>query len=79
MPQAASAPETGATVADARRLARSARLIAVFYWTGPGDERHCLFLERSVFLKEIRSKPADQAMPCRMSDDDILMIGISND
>jgi hypothetical protein len=77
-PIMATEPETGATVADARRLAASAALVAVLYWCGPDYEKHCLFLERPAFLSAIRGKPDDEVMPCRMTDGNILMIGVFN-
>lgn len=68
---------TGATVADARSLARKSPVIAVFYRSGPGDyDQHCLFLDPPVFLASIATKPADQAMPSRVGDNGILMIGV---
>lgn len=70
-------PETGATVADARRLAPKILQVAIFYRSGPRDyDQHCLFLDPAAFLRAIASKPADQAMPCRVSDNNILMIGV---
>jgi hypothetical protein len=75
--------ETGATVADARRLARKAKTIALFYWTGPADsQRECLFLKSSAFLRVIAHKQASQAMPCRLHKSDYdghvtLLVGVT--
>ena len=70
--------ETGATVADARLLARKALQVAMMYRTGPGPaDVNCLFLKPAAFLRAIGNKDADQAMPCRMAVHNyILMIGV---
>jgi hypothetical protein len=72
--------EIGATVADARRLARIADRVSIFYWVGPFDRQDCLGLEPSVFLKMIAHKSGDDPMPCRLhrlSDRLALLVGVA--
>jgi hypothetical protein len=73
------AGEIGKTVADARRLAKSAKRVFIFYRAGPREwETHCIGLNRAVFLRSILHKEDDQAMPCRMAEDGEphLLIGV---
>jgi hypothetical protein len=58
--------ESGLTVADARRLARKAGRVSIFYWVGPFDRRDCVGFSRAMFLKIIAHKPDDDPMPCRL-------------
>jgi hypothetical protein len=74
-------PELGATVADARRLARKASTIFVHFPCGPDDwQTECIILGRAGFLRAVRYKDDSGRMPCKLyrstpSDEMWLQIG----
>lgn len=63
----ANPDETGATVADAKRLAERADHVFVHYHVGPEDWRTApLMLETPAFLHALRYVDGAERMPCRL-------------
>ena len=61
------AEECGATVAEARRLARKASTIFLHYPCGPDEwQTGCILLTRSAFLNSIKFKDPTSRMPCNL-------------
>jgi hypothetical protein len=59
--------ECGATVADARRLARKAESIFIHYPCGPDDwQTGVIMLTRGAFLRSIKYANQAQRMPCKL-------------
>jgi hypothetical protein len=69
--EAVAADEHGATVADARRLARKAKLIIINYPSGPGSwQTGCLILRRAAFLTATKHTDQTVRMPCTLYQSD---------
>jgi hypothetical protein len=67
-PACITAPdERGATLADARRLARKAKRIFIHYPCGPDNwQTRCIILTRRAFLQSTKFADVGQRMPCRL-------------